>query len=483
MPPELTVPLPPGASLGDYVVTSLLGQGGFGSTYLAADSHIHKSVAIKELTPLGLVHRRTDGHLQPNGAIHAAAFEAMKRSFLNEARLLARFKHHNIAAVLRYFEMNGTAYMVMAYEEGVTLRAWTQLSAGTVSEDELEAILLPICSGLALLHSEGLIHRDIKPDNIIVRPDGSPCLIDFGSAVRYTRLSPNDHIDVIATPHYAPPEQFDPAGRQGPWTDIYALGVTLYELMTGRLPPAAGSRQTDDEFPGVSQLATGRYSSRLLILVDQCLALDPMERPASAANFLDALRSDDDQVFYRVLRDISLKMVTHFMNWAKPNDDLLADEVAIFITAFPILDLAWRLGEGLPSRETTAHLLELATTPPSTLDVVFDQLVEHGFTRGHRSPTAAAVLGRLDLYAASYLLDRQAEQWSYELTRGQLVKQCLHSPSEADCSGFSSLMEDVIDRARGRIKRELRKAFDRVAWYLEPDGRWIKRIRPSAADG
>lgn len=481
-PPELVAPLPPRAVLGEYVVARLLGQGGFGSTYLAIDEHLKKPVAIKELTPVGVVHRRADGRVKPNGLLHAAAFAAMTESFLTEARLLAQFRHQHIASVLRFFEANDTAYMVMTYEEGVTLRAWTRLAGGTISEDELEAILLPICSGLSTLHSKGLIHRDVKPDNIIVRPDGSPCLIDFGAAVRFVRLSAADYIDVIATPHYAPPEQFDPAGNQGPWTDIYALGATLYELTTGLLPPTAQDRLASDQLSAASHIASGRYSSRLLSLVDQCLAVDAKARPASVEDLLVALRPEDDQVFARVLRGISLKMIDHFLNWATPNEHLLADELALFVTVFPILDLSWRLGEGLPSRGTFTHLLHLTASPPSTLDLVFERMNQCGFSSNRRNPTSSAALGRLDQYAASYLLDRQGEQWNYQLTRSQLIKQCLVSPTESDRAGFSSLMEDIIDRARGRVKRDFRKAFDRVAWELDTSGKWTKHIRPSPSE-
>lgn len=479
---RLVVPLQPGTVLQDYIVNRLLGQGGFGTTYLAVDQRLQKPVVLKELTPRWIVRRQSDARLIPAAHL-AAVFEAMKQRFLSEARLGARFRHPNMASVLRFFEAHQTAYMVMEYEVGTTMSAWLRSAEGHITEDELEALFLPICDALDMVHKEGLIHRDVKPDNIIVRPDGSPCLIDFGAAVRYIRRPGEDGLPVIATPCYAPPEQFDPVGVQGPWTDIYALGATLYEIVTGDPPPPSQHRSTEDQLIPASQRASGKYSSRLLSVVDQCLALDPKERPGSVQDMISALRPDDDGVFAYMLRVVSLKMIDHFLNWAAANEHLLADELAIFITTFPIIDLSWRLGEGLPSHDMFTHLYDLSTSPPATLDAVFEKLVPRGFVHARRNPTSAAVLGRLDEYAASYLLDRHADQWSYEVTRAQLIKQCLVSPTEGDRDGFSSLMEDVIDGGRGRLKREFGKAFNRVAWHFDPVNGWTKTVRRQAATG
>ena len=174
-------PLPLDTLIADYVVRRVIGHGGFGTTYLCEDKNLKKPFVVKELTPHALVMRRDNGMVAPRGSLQRLAFERMRDAYLKEAQALAMFSHPHIARAVRYFEENNTAYLVMEYEAGRNLRAYLQDRGGVLTDHELEAIARPVCEGLHELHSVGLIHRDVKPDNLLIRQDGSPVLLDFGA--------------------------------------------------------------------------------------------------------------------------------------------------------------------------------------------------------------------------------------------------------------------------------------------------------------
>ena len=214
-----------------YVLERVLGQGGFGITYLAKDTNLDQRVAIKEYLPVEGATRL------PDGTVHWRTDELRERyrwgleRFIQEARTLARFDHPNIVRVLSVFEFNGTAYMVMRFEEGGTLSALLD-RRGTLAENDLLRLILPVLDGLELVHNAGFIHRDIKPDNIHIAGDGRPVLLDFGSARQ--SLGSSNTLTILVAPGYAPFEQYysDPSS-QGPWTDIYGLGATCYRVICG----------------------------------------------------------------------------------------------------------------------------------------------------------------------------------------------------------------------------------------------------------
>ena len=239
---ELVTPLPEGHRLFEYRVLRLLAQGGFGTTYLCHDEHLQKQYVVKEFTPHALVVRRPNGDLNALRCSWRRAFAVARKNFLAEARKLAKFNHPNIVRVNRYFEAHNTAYFVMDHEAGGNLRSSLRGRPDIFTEGEIEALILPLCRGLAELHHVGLIHRDIKPGNIIIRPDGSAALIDFGAAVDFRSLNEAD-FGIVATPAYAPIEQFNAKASQGLWTDIYALGAVMYEMITGQCS-APGSLDT-----------------------------------------------------------------------------------------------------------------------------------------------------------------------------------------------------------------------------------------------
>ncbi len=227
--------LPVGYRLHWYQIESVLGQGGFGITYLARDTNLNQPVAIKEFLPSDLAIRTHDSSVEPLSDGHTDTFGWGLKRFVTEAQTLAKFRHPNIVLVYSVFEANNTAYMVMEYVEGRTLEDALRFKR-IEGEAEFRRIILALLDGLDLIHKEGFIHRDIKPENIYLRDDGTPVLLDFGSA-RQAVGGKTRTLTALVSPGYAPYEQYDSSrqseDKQGPWTDIYALGATLYRAVTG----------------------------------------------------------------------------------------------------------------------------------------------------------------------------------------------------------------------------------------------------------
>ncbi len=241
--------LPAGSILaGQFILGRVLGQGGFGITYLAKDNRSNKLVAIKEYFPSGLMTR--DSKTTRITAISLDSNEKIAfgmEKFLEEAKTLAQYKGiPNIVDVYSYFQENGTAYFVMEYIEGISLKAYTAEHGGKLSWEEALAILAPVMVALARVHSTGFIHRDIAPDNIYIRKNGQIELLDFGSA-RFSIGDKSHTLDVVIKAGFAPKEQYMRRGRQGPYTDVYSLAATLYAVVTGVLPPEAIDRIDEDE--------------------------------------------------------------------------------------------------------------------------------------------------------------------------------------------------------------------------------------------
>ncbi len=276
--------------LDDFRITAVLGQGGFGVTYKAVDERLQRAVAIKEYLPQQFALRDETATVRPRGAQHEEVFKWGLARFIDEARTLAMFKHPNIVAVIRYLEANGTAYLVMEYEEGKDLERWISGRSEGVPEALLvDRILRPLLDGLAKIHEKGLLHRDIKPENVFIRRDGTPVLIDFGSS-RAQDPGQSNTLTSIVSAGYSPFEQYGGTQRQGPWSDLYALAGTIYRVIAGRAPIDAIARHQGTELPSAVVVGAGRYSGQLLRAIDQALALDPRARPQTAAAFADLLR-------------------------------------------------------------------------------------------------------------------------------------------------------------------------------------------------
>ncbi|MDH3713374.1 MAG: protein kinase, partial [Gammaproteobacteria bacterium] len=290
--------LPRGGRLHWYRIDSILGQGGFGITYLAEDTNLEQRVAIKEYLPNELAVRVDETTVQPMSAEHGKMYHWGLDRFLTEAKTLAKFKHPNIVRVQSFFEQNNTAYMVMEYEDGQSLAQI--IRAGQLrGEPALLALLDPILDGLALVHEAGFIHRDIKPDNIFIRKDGSPVLLDFGSA-RHAISGQTRTLTSLVTPGYAPFEQYhDADGKQGPWTDIYALGATLYRAVTGNTPIEAIKRgmarinHSTDPYLPLADLKAGEYSEHFLEALDCSLRFLEADRPQTAGSWQHMLHGTE----------------------------------------------------------------------------------------------------------------------------------------------------------------------------------------------
>jgi hypothetical protein len=280
--------LAPGTVLLWYEIEKVLGQGAFGITYLAQDTNLHRRVAIKEYLPGQVARRAADGTVEALTSELTQDFTAGCQRFIAEARTLARFEHPNIVRVHNVFEANHTAYMVMQYEEGEGLDRILNRRE-TLAEPDLMAILHPLLAGLEAVHAQGFLHRDIKPANIFIRRDGTPVLLDFGSA-RQAVSGDARNLTSFVSPGYAPIEQYAGKGdQQGPWSDIYGLGATLYRAMTGKPPTDAVERSRAlavDSSDSYETLATeGRYSPELIAAVDAALRFRASERPQSIASW------------------------------------------------------------------------------------------------------------------------------------------------------------------------------------------------------
>ncbi len=295
---ESRLSLPVGYMLQEYRIEKVLGIGGFGVSYLAHDTNLNSKVAIKEYLPNDLAVRD-----EQTAAVCAKSSNDNEEyrigldRFLLESRTLATFRHPNIVRVNRFFEANNTAYMVMDYEFGESLNAWMKkrLERGDPPPDEaaLLQMIVPLIQGLDKVHEAGFLHRDIKPANIYVRDsDGSLVLLDFGAA-RQTANSEKEGMTSIVTPGYAPFEQYHSHGRQGPWSDLYAMGGVLYWFVAGRKPIEAAARiQSDPQEPAVA-IGAGNYSEPFLKAIDWALLPDDQKRPQSVAEFLPVLIGDN----------------------------------------------------------------------------------------------------------------------------------------------------------------------------------------------
>ncbi len=282
-----------GTRLRDYEITGLIGEGGFGIVYLAWDLSLQRKVAVKEYMPASMASRVAGSSaIAVKSDRHLDTFKAGLKSFVNEARLLARFDHPSLVKVYRFWEENGTAYMVMPFYEGPTLKTALAELGHVPSEDELRAWLNPLLDALTVMHAAQCFHRDIAPDNILLTASG-PLLLDFGAARRV--IGDMTHaLTVVLKPGYAPIEQYGDVASmsQGAWTDLYALACVVYYAITGKTPMSSVERLMDDRLEPIATLAAGRYSAAFLHAIDAALAVRPLDRPQNEAQFRALLDAD-----------------------------------------------------------------------------------------------------------------------------------------------------------------------------------------------
>ncbi len=287
-----------GTRIDQYVITGVLGRGGFGITYHIKDEMLDKEFALKEFFPEELV-RRENGGIKFSARANAEDdYRWGLKKFFDEARLLAQFNHPNIIAVRRVFEQNDSAYMVLDLIQGRTLETWLSGLDSPPTQDELDLVAEPLLSALELVHANHVWHLDISPENIMVRgADGAPILLDFGAS----RFEIKQHSQLVSAlvfkSGYSAPEQYiSNADRYGPWTDIYAFGATLYRAVTGARPSEATARQLSDDLVPAVQAGLGRYRPDFLEAIDHALRLPPGDRPQSIADWRAQLLSGSEEL-------------------------------------------------------------------------------------------------------------------------------------------------------------------------------------------
>ena len=306
--PDLKIPLAlrPGRMVQTYRIERVLGQGGFGITYLVSDSAAISAqgatagqpplrFALKEYCPEDFAVRGPDGSIHPKSRADVRLFEWGLRRFIDEARLLARFRHPAIVPVTRHFESSGSAFMVMAYIPGRTLREHLKARPVPLPYDEIRARVLPLLDGLAEVHALGVVHRDISPDNILLNPQGAPVLIDFGAA-RQMWGQRSRTFTLLGKSGYAPIEQFQSNSEaQGPWSDVYSFSAVMYRCLAGHPPDDVHDRYHSlvalgqDRLPPATRIGAGHYPPAFLQAIDWGLTVDPDVRPRSVAALRRAL--------------------------------------------------------------------------------------------------------------------------------------------------------------------------------------------------
>ena len=280
-------PLPNGYPLEEYTIDRQLSLGGFSIVYLATDAGGHQ-VAIKEYLPNSLA-LRGRGQTKPLiTADHLGAFRYGMKCFFEEGRALARLSHPNVIRVVNFFRANETVYMVMEYEHGRTLQEFIQKHQGHISERFIRGVFTRMLNGLREVHSNKLLHLDLKPSNIYLRADNTPVLIDFGAA-RQTLITDQPVLKPMYTPGFTSPEHYGSRKDLGPWSDIYSVGASMYACLAGCAPQAADARLKKDTLPPAMLRWDGQFSDRLLEIIDWCLNLNHLYRPQSVFALQKAL--------------------------------------------------------------------------------------------------------------------------------------------------------------------------------------------------
>ncbi len=294
MPTQANQPLPEGYQLQNYRIRKVLSCGGFSIVYLAEDEN-GVPVAIKEYLPSSLALREQGDALPAIAEENLATFRYGMKCFFEEGKSLAGLAHGNVVRVLNFFRANETAYMVMRYERGRTLEEHIRHHRGSIKEDFIRRVISLLLNGLREVHTNKLLHLDIKPANVYIRNDGTPVLIDFGAA-RQTLTAQTARLSPMYTPGFAAPEQYRNRELLGPWSDIYSVGATMYSCLAAAAPPYADRRLDQDSYLPARKQWRGKYSEALLQTIDWCLRLDHLRRPQSVFALQKVLQRERDPV-------------------------------------------------------------------------------------------------------------------------------------------------------------------------------------------
>lgn len=283
--------LQPGTTIDQYIIERPLAGGGFSSVYLARQWSDQHQVAIKEYLPRRLAHRTWGNKVVPNNEAARSSFLRGRRLFLEEAKVLTKLRHPNIVEVLNFFEANSTVYLVMTYDYGRILGGYLKEKGGGLSEHFLLTVFPALLSCLKVIHERGLLHLDIKPQNILIRPGGDPLLLDFGAVQPYPYVG-RSKIGKVLTSGFSPIEQYSDDGNLGPWSDIYAVGATIRTCLDGESPPPAPERAAKDKLVSAAAAFKRKYPLPLLKAIDAALEVQAANRPQSADELLTSLAAE-----------------------------------------------------------------------------------------------------------------------------------------------------------------------------------------------
>jgi serine/threonine protein kinase len=288
-------PLPANMVLNGYTIVRQVSEGGFSLVYLALDAN-KQMVAIKEYFPASIA-SRAEGELSPQVFPDKLSLYLLGlKSFFEEGRSLAQISHPSVVSVLNFFRQNETVYLVMNYLQGATLQDFI-VSARQIkkrkafSESTIRSVFDEILQGLRVVHQNKMLHLDIKPANLFITDDDSAVLIDFGAAREVLNKEWN-FTQPMYTPGFAAPEMYGRGSQLGPWTDIYAIGASIYSMMIGYPPPEAIKRRDKDIVPSTLLDNGSQYSDQLIEVVEWCMSLDPLARPQSVFELQSALTND-----------------------------------------------------------------------------------------------------------------------------------------------------------------------------------------------
>ncbi len=280
--------LQPGTIVDEYMIEKPLAGGGFSSVYLArrrADQH---QVVIKEYLPRRIAHRTWRNQVVANSEQTRPLFLRGKTLFIEEAKALSKLTHPNIVEVINFFSANSTIYLVMTFDYGISLASHIKNKKGRLNGNFMMTVFPALLDGVKLIHDAHLLHLDIKPDNILIRPGGNPLLLDFGAVHPFPKFE-HWKPGKVLTNGFSPPEQYPRDGNVGPWSDIYATGATMRTCIAGYPPPPAPEREITDTLKPAAAAFRKKYSPALLETIDAALELDPANRPQTTAEMLDRL--------------------------------------------------------------------------------------------------------------------------------------------------------------------------------------------------
>ncbi len=281
-----------GTIIDQYTIERELAHGGFSSVYLARQKLDQVQVAIKEYLPRRLAHRTWNNIVVPNSKETKTLFLRGRSLFFEEAKVLANLKHHNIVNVINFFQANETVYMVMVYDYGVTLDKIIKNKSLEMTEQFLVTVFNQLLTGVGFIHHQSMIHLDIKPGNILIRPENDPLLLDFGAIQTFP--SPLKNKTKVITQGYSPIEQCGTKGQLGPWTDIYAVGASMRACLDGKTPQPASDRAVKNTLISATKVYKRKYPEYLLQAIDWAMEIEPENRPQSAEELQIALLNKEN---------------------------------------------------------------------------------------------------------------------------------------------------------------------------------------------